>query len=215
MGEGRESCEGESRIDALREAGLHVTPHAHGLALYFPPLRSAAAASMLALFGLACSLIGLASVGGLARSADSEAASMVALAFAGVFALPLFALGQLFIAIALWTAFNSLAVDVTAEGIRTERRWLGYPLARRALAAANINAIEGRFAAKYLGIFSRSRYYRLLATGRDIAKPLLIADHLHGPASTEAVRRLVIERLNLPALADAGEQVHLRAKEER
>ena len=66
----------------LRAAGLEVAPHADGVALYFPPLRAAAAAAMLALFGLACSLIGLASMSGLASSGSEESASLLALAFA-------------------------------------------------------------------------------------------------------------------------------------
>lgn len=213
MGESRESGESESRISTLRAAGVHVAPHADGIELYFPPLRAAAAAAMLALFGLACSLIGLASMGGLAGS-GSEAASLLALAFAGIFALPLFLLGQLFIAIALWSAFNSLRVDVSAQGIRTERRWLGYPLVRRALAGEEIGTIESRFAAKYLGILGRGRPYRLLANGPGQSPPLLIADHLRGPAVTETLRQLVIEALHRPALATAGEQAHLRTEEE-
>ena len=215
MGEGRESGESESRISTLRAAGLEVAPHADGVALYFPPLRAAAAAAMLALFGLACSLIGLASMGGLASSGSEESASLLALAFAGVFALPLFALGQLFIAIALWAAFNSLLVDVSAQGIRTERRFLGYPLARRAMESEKISAVESRFAAKYLGIFGQGRPYRLLATSSGQPAPLLIGDALHGPAVTETLRQLVIEQLNRPALLAAGTQVHLHAEEDK
>ena len=82
---------------------------------------------MLALFGVACSIIGLAAIAGLVRSGDTAAASMLALAFAGVFALPLLLLGQLFIVIAVWTAANSLRVEVTSGGLKVVRNLFGYP----------------------------------------------------------------------------------------
>jgi len=210
MGEGRESREGEGRIDSPRTVGaIHVTPRADGVALHFPPLRASASALMLALFGGACSVIGLAAISGLARSGETAAASMLALAFAGVFALPLFALGQLFIAIAVWTAANSLHVDVSSAGLRVVRRCFGFAIARRDLASDEITAIESRFAARYIGVFGGTRYYRLVALTRNAGRPLPIADSLKGPAMAEEIRQLVIEKLALPGLAEAGTQVHL------
>jgi hypothetical protein len=214
MGESRESREGEDRINmSLTVGAIHITPRADGVALYFPPLRATASALMLALFGGACSVIGLAAISGLARSGETAAASMLALAFAGVFALPLFALGQLFIAIAVWTATNSLHVDVSRSGVRMVRRWFGYAVMRRGVARDEIAAIESRLAARYVGAFGATRYFRLVALARTPGQTLLIADSLRGPAMTEEIRRLVIEKLAVPALATAGTQAHVSAKD--
>jgi hypothetical protein len=192
---------------------IRVTPLASGSELYFPPLRAAGSALMLALFGLACSMIGLAAVAGLARSGETAAASMLALAFAGVFALPLLALGQTFIAIAVWTAANSLRVEVGSGGLRMVRNLFGYPVVRRGIAGADITAIESRLAARYVGAFGGTQYYRLFARVHNFPRPLLIADSLRGSAMTEEIRQLVITQLARPALAAAGVQAHLTQEE--
>jgi hypothetical protein len=214
MGESRESREGESRIGTPRHIGpVRITPLPSGIALYFPPLRAAASALMLAFFGVACSIIALAAMAGLVRSGDTEAASMLAFAFAGVFALPLFALGQVFIAVALWTAANSLQVEITDAGLTTVRRWFGYVVARRSAGSADVNAVESRLDAKYMGAFGALRYYRLFARSRLLPGGVLIADSLRGAELTEEIRQLVIEHLRLPALAAAGVQAHIAQEE--
>ena len=188
---------------------VHITQRADGIALYFPPLRAAGSALTLALFGGACSVIGLAAVAGLARSGETAATSMLALAFAGVFALPLLLLGQLFIVIAVWTAANSLQVELSGAGLRVARKCFGCTLARREVARGDIIAVESRLAARYVGAFGAARYYRLFARARNLARPLLIADSLRGPGMTEEIRQLVIARLGAPELATAGRQAHL------
>jgi hypothetical protein len=169
---------------------------------------------MLALFGIACSVIGIAAIAGLVRSGETAEASMLALAFAGVFALPLFALGQLFIAVALWTAANSLSVEVNQEGLRIVRNWFGYPIVRRVVASGNLIAVESRLDAKYIGAFGPARYYRLFARATTSDRLLVIADTLKGPHMTEEIRQLIIEHLRLPALAAAGTQAHIAQEED-
>ena len=213
MGESGESREGEGRIESYIRGAVHITPRGGGVALYFPPLRAAGSALALALFGGACSVIGLAAIAGLARSGETAAVSMLALAFAGVFALPLLVIGQLFIAIAVWTAGNSLRVEVSSAGLRMVRRWCGYTIARRALAHDEITAIDSRLAARYVGVFGAARYYRLVARARNSDRLLLIADSLKGPAMTEEIRQLVIAHLAMPALAAAGRQAHISAED--
>jgi len=216
MGESGESRESQGRIKvpAARTVGaIHVTPRESGVGLFFPPMRAAGSALMLALFGMACTMIALAAIAGLAGSGESASASMLALAFAGVFALPLFALGQLFIVIALWAAANSLQVEVDGSGLATVRRWFGCRVARRVLLRDDIAAIDSRLAARFVGVFGSARYYRLIARGRQPHQPaVLIADSLKGPAMTEEYRRLFIEHLALPGLATTGQQAHLPAE---
>jgi hypothetical protein len=214
MGQGRKSRESEDRIDGPRTVGaIHIVPHAAGVVLYFPPLRAAGSALMLALFGGACSVIGLAAISGLVRSGETAAASMLALAFAGVFALPLLALGQLFIVIAIWTAANSLYLDVSSAGLRTIRKWFGYTIVQKVIARDDIAAIDSRFAAKYIGAFGSVRYYRLVARARDSEKPVLIADSLKGSDMVEEIRQLIVEHLGPPAVATSGWQAHLATED--
>jgi len=211
MGEGRASGQGAARLigppgTTVTLGAILITTRAPGVELYFPPLRAAGSALMLALFGVACSVIGAAAVSGLARSGDSETASMLALAFAGVFALPLMGLGLLFIAIAVWTALNSLTVEVDNTGLRTVRRWLGFEVARHALPRQEIAAIEIRLTARYIGVFGALRYYRLIALGREAQArhgTLVIADSLKGDARAEEVKNLIIAQLEMPELAQA------------
>ena len=213
MGESGESRESQGRVKRVVGA-IHVTPRPSGVGLFFPPMRAAGSALMLALFGVACTVIGLAAISGLARSGETASASLLALAFAGVFALPLFALGQLFIVIALWAAANSLQVEVDGSGLATVRRWFGCRVARRVLLRDDIAAIDSRLAARYVGAFGGLRYYRLVARGRHPHQPpVLIADSLKGPAMTEEFRCLFIEHLAMPDLATAGRHAHLPAED--
>lgn len=192
--------------DTPRNIGaVRVTRRGPVSDLYFPPLRAAGSALMLAFFGVACSVIGLAAISGLARSSDAEAANMLALAFAGVFALPLFALGQLFIMIALWTAANSLTVEISHAGLRTVRRCFGLLLGRHTMPREEITALDARLAAKYVGVFGAARYYHLVARSRN--RTLLIADSLKGPDVTENVRNMIIEQLGMPELVAASNKV--------
>ncbi len=177
---------------------MRVTTRDTRVELHFPALRAAGSSLMLALFGFACCVIGGAAASGLLHSENDAAASLLAFAFAGVFAIPLVALGLWFVIVALWTASNSLTVEVSAAGLRTERRCLGYPLARRQLQCASIASIDVMPEAKYVGIFDATRYYRLYAGGEN--RTLLIADHLKGPDTAGNARKMIAERLGRPEL---------------
>ena len=198
-----------------RQNGAPDTPRGFGavrmtqrgpvIELYFPPLRAAGSSFLLALFGAACCVIGGAAISGLVHSSTTFAANLLALAFAGVFALPLVGLGLWFIVIAVWTAANSVSVEVSTAGLHTERRWLGYAFARRSLARDEIMALDVKLAAKYIGAFGAARYYRLIACGRD--RPLLIADSLRGVEAAERMRNIIIEHLEMPGLAARSNKV--------
>jgi hypothetical protein len=210
MGEGRQSREGESGVNGSagiprRFGAMHVTVHGRDVELYFPPLRTAGSALMLALFGAACGFISGAAISGLLNSGDSAATSALALAFAGVFALPLAGLGVLFMAIAAWAVTNSLTVQVSAAGVHTQRRCFGFSVARRAMPRDDISALDVQLAAKYVGVFGTARYYRMIA--RSGNHTLLVADTLKGPDMAEYVRKLIIEHLGIPELAAAGNEI--------
>lgn len=195
----------EQRIGAAR-----VHHDASAVLVHCPALRTAGPALMLALFGTACSFIALASFAGL--MGGEAATSLLALAFAGVFVLPLLAIGALFIAVALWSALNSLTVALSANDLRVERRWCGLLLSRRTQAVPAITAIDCVREARFTGIFGGARSFRLLA--RAPGGALLLADRLRGAEECERMKRLFAEAARRPDLASGGRREHLAAASE-
>ncbi len=177
------------------------------LIVHCPALRSAGAALMLAMFGAACSVIAIAATIGLLGAGSDTLSNLLALAFAGVLVVPLFAIGTLFCAVALWSAFNSRTAAAAAHGVRIERRWCGIPLSRQTLATDSITALESRREARFTGIFSDTRHYRLVA--RYAAGATVLADHLAGGAQTEEMKKLLLSALARPELADDGRSDHV------
>ena len=178
------------------------------LIVHCPALRSAGASLMLAMFGVACSVIAIAATIGRWGAGSEALSNLLALAFAGVLVIPLFVIGTLFCAIALWSAFNSRTVVVAAHGVRIERRWCGIALSRQSLATDSITALESRREARFTGIFSDTRHYRLLV--RNAAGKAVLADHLAGGAQTEEIKKLLLNALARPDLADSGRSDHHR-----
>jgi hypothetical protein len=195
----------EQRIGTVR-----VHRDAHALRAHCPALRTAAPALMLALFGAACSFIALASLVGL--MGGDTASGLLALAFAGVFVLPLLGLGTLFIAVALWSAFNALTATIAAGELCIERRWCGLPLSKKSLDVRAITALDCVREARFTAIFGGARTFRLLA--RTPGGALLLADHLGGAEECEQVKRLIVDAARRPELAAGGRSEHLAAASE-
>ena len=193
-----------------RIGSTQIHQDAASLIVYCPALRSAAPALMLALFGTACSFIALASLTGLVGHGDGSS-NLLALAFAGVFVLPLISIGTVFIAIALWTALNALTVAATQTELRADRRWCGIPLAQKIVAVETIHALDVLRDARFLGFFGGVRYYRLLA--RTTNSSLLLADHLRGADEVDAVKQLFVSALGRPALSENGRCEHIETTE--
>ncbi len=173
------------------------------LIVHCPALRNAAASLMLAAFGVACSMIAMMSFLGLINAGETAASSLLALAFAGVFVLPLLGVGGLFTGIALWNAFNALTVATANGELRVERRWCGLLLSKKSVPVSAIEQIDCMREARFNGIFGGARYYRLVA--RTGSGPLLLADHLRGDYDeTEKARQLFIGAIGRAELAEKG-----------
>jgi hypothetical protein len=183
-----------------------VVNEGDALVVHCPVLRSAGPSLMLAMFGAACSVIAIASTIGLMGAGNDALSNLLALAFAGVLVLPLFGVGALFIVIALWSALNSRTVAAAANGVRVERRWCGIPLSRKSFTVESITALDSVREARFVGIFSGTRHYRLLA--RSAAGAVVLADHLQGAAQTEEMKQLFLTALARPALVDSGRSDH-------
>lgn len=192
-----------------RIGSTQIHQDARSLIVYCPALRSAAPALMLALFGTACSFIALTSLTGLVGHGGDGSSNLLALAFAGVFVLPLISIGTLFIAIALWTALNALTVATTHRELRADRRWCGIPLTQKIVAVETIHALDVVRDARFLGFFGGVRHYRLLARTAD--GNLLLADHLRGADEVDAVKQLFVSALGRPALSENGRCEHAEA----
>lgn len=179
--------------------------HREGTALivHCPALRNAGASLMLAAFGAACSVIALASFIGLVGASSTNAQSLLALAFAGVFVLPLLGIGAMFIAIALWNACNALTAATAGGELRVERRWCGLLMSRKTVATSAIEKIDCVREARFKGIAGGARFYRLIA--QTATGPLMLADHLRGDREeTEQTVGLFIDAIGRRELATNG-----------
>ena len=183
-----------------------VHGNADALVVHCPALRNGLAASMLATFGVACSFIAMASFAGLMGHGDSAASSLLAFAFAGVFVLPLLGIGGLFIAIALWSAFNALTVATTAGNLRVERRWCGMLISRKTVPVDAIDALDCVREARFNGIFGGARFYRVVARTRN--GPLSLADHLRGSDDTQEALQIFVTATGRADLANTGRRDH-------
>ena len=190
---------------AIAIGAIQIATRGPVVEMAFPPLRAAASALMLAAFGTACPVIGTTAILGLSGSDGSTAGSLLALAFAGVFALPLTGLGVAFIGVAVWTAANSLTVEVSHAGVRTQRRCCGVPVLHRWIPRSDLVALDARLAAKYVGVFGSTRYYCLYARSR--GRATLIADSLQGPDVANHVRNMMTNQLGLPELATRSNDI--------
>ena len=179
--------------------------HRDGAALivHCPALRNGGASLMLAAFGAACSVIAMASFLGLAGAGGTAAQSMLALAFAGVFVLPLLGIGAMFIAIALWNACNALTAATAGGELRVERRWCGLLLSRKTVAASAIEQIDCVREARFKKLAGGARFYRLIA--QTAIGPLVLADHLRGDREeTEKTLGLFVDAIGRRELATNG-----------
>ena len=120
--------------------------------------------------------------------------------------LAMFGVGTLFIVSALWSAFNSRSVAVAANGVRVERRWCGILLSTKTVAVETISALDSTREARFAGIFSGARHYRLRA--RSAAGTVVLADHLQGAAQTEEMTQILLRALARPQLADGARSDH-------
>lgn len=173
------------------------------LIVHCPALRNAGASLMLAAFGAACSVIAMASFLGLAGASGAAESGLLAMAFAGVFVLPLLGIGGLFIAIALWSACNALTAATAGGELRVERRWCGMLLSRKTVAVAAIGQIDCVREARFKGLAGGARFYRLVA--QTSAGPLVLADHFRSDRDeTEKARQLFIDAIGRRDLTARG-----------
>jgi hypothetical protein len=183
---------------AISGAGFHAMHSAHGLTLHFPVLRAAGAAAGLIVFSLLCGLMPALGISALLPLESANASAMVSLALIGGFAAPFMLASIVFAVLAIYLLANSLHVNVSAEGVRTERRVFGRLTQRCEIARADIAGVEPRISARYQNVFSATPRYALIATrARERGKDVVVAEDLAGQPLMIEVRTLICATLNI------------------
>ncbi len=183
---------------ALQRGVVRIARSADGVELYFPPLRSPAAALALAAFGAVSTTLSLLAVLGLIPAGGSDAHGLMAITLIGAFVAPFLVFGLVFMVLGAYMLANSLTVVIGTAKIRSARRVLGVPLAQREMRCADIAAIEPHTPPKYERLFSAEPSYRLIARNRGRpASTLLLAEGLRGEAAMDRIRTLITNAAGL------------------
>lgn len=171
---------------------VQLSRRPQGIRLYFPPLRSMAASLGLALFGALCAALPTLGSAALISAIGLDAHRLLVIVLLAGFALPFFAFGLAFVVMAAYQVANSLEVLVAPAGITTERRILGFTLARRALASSEIAAIVPEIPSRFQTPLATEPSYRLVAKRRaSDAAGVVVAESLSGEALMRRVRSVI------------------------
>jgi hypothetical protein len=172
--------------------GFRAWRSAKGIVLDFAVLRAPGAALGLTAFALLCGLMPALGLSALLPLESANASAFVSLALIGGFAAPFILASIVFLLIAIYLLANSLHAEISAEGIRTERRVFGRITKTGAIAHADIADIEPRISARYQNMFSATPRYALVAKHRnDHSKDVVVAEDVCGQALMSDLRRLI------------------------
>jgi hypothetical protein len=144
-------------------AGFRCTRTAQGITLDFPVLRAPGAALGLLAFSLLCGAMPAAGLSALLPLEAGNASAMVSLALIGGFAAPFILASIVFALLAIYLLGNALHVDISAGGVRSERRVFGCVTRRQEITRADIASVEPRISARYQNLFSATPRYTLMA----------------------------------------------------
>jgi hypothetical protein len=169
-----------------------------GISLEFPVLRAPGAALSLGAFALLCGLMPAIGLSALLPLQTANASAMLTLALIGGLAAPFILASVVFAVLAIYLLANSLSVDITAQGIRAERRVFGRVTRVREIATDDIADIEPRIGARYQNIFSATPRYSLVARHRtDRAGDMVVAENLAGQALMTDLLTLISTALRI------------------
>ena len=178
--------------------GFRARRTANGIALDFTVLRAPGAAVGLIAFSVLCGLMPALGLSALLPLETANASALVSLALIGGFAAPFILASMVFAVVAIYLLANSLRVEISAEGIRTERRVFGRITQQRAIARTDIADVESRISARYQNVFSSTPRYALVARLCDSGgKDLVIAEDLIGQHLMSDVHRLICTILGI------------------
>lgn len=175
-------------------ANYRVQRTAHGVVLDFPPCRAPGVALGLLAFALVCGLMPALGLGALLPLKNVDAEALVSLALIGGFAAPFILACTVFALLAIYQLTNALHVEVSASGIRTERRLFGRVIKRAEIAHADIADIEPRIHARFQNVFSRTPRYALIAKHRtERSNDVVVAEDVPGQTHMTALLAILTE----------------------
>jgi hypothetical protein len=179
-------------------AGFTLTRSAHGITLDFPVLRAPGAAFGLLAFALLCGVMPALGLSALLPLEAGNASAMVSLALIGGFAAPFIIASILFAALSVYLMANALRVDISASGVRNERRIFGWVTQRREIARADIAGVEPRISARYQNVFSTTPRYALIARHvTERSGDAVVAEDLAGQALMIELRAQICSVLEI------------------
>jgi hypothetical protein len=183
---------------ALQVYGITLTRTPHGITLGFPVMRAPGAALGLLAFSLLCGAMPAVGLSALLPLEAGNASAVVSLALIGGFAAPFILASVVFAVLAIYLLANALRVEISAGGVRSERRVFGFVTTRREIARADIAGVEPRISARYQNVFSATPRYTLIAkhvTAR--SGDVVVAEDLAGQPLMIELRTLIGAALNL------------------
>ena len=157
--------------------GFRARRTADGIVLEFPVLRAYGVALSLGLFALLCGAMPALGLSALLPLATANASALLSLALIGGFAAPFILASIVYTVLAIYLLANSLHVNVSAAGVRSERRVFGRLTLVREIVRADIADIEPRIDARHQNVFSSTPRYALIAKhGTERRKDVVIAE---------------------------------------
>ena len=175
---------------------MRVTRTPRGVELYFPPLRHVGTALALGLFGAITAALGAAGSLALLHGALGDTSGIMSAVLVASFAVPFALFGVVFVALAIYMAMNALTVQVDAVAISAHRTLLGMSLARRGMAASEVQSIEPQIATRDQSPFTAEPVYRLYAIDRERARRIVVAESLTGDALMQKVKEILEGEIN-------------------
>ena len=182
-----------------RGAGFRVHRTPDGITLEFPVLRASGAALGLGTFALLCGLMPAIGLSALLPLESGNASAMVSLALIGGLAAPFMLASVVFMVLAVYLMANSLRVEVSPEGVRTQRHVFGRLIKTAVIAVKDIADIEPLIGARYQNVFSATPRYALIARHRDGRNgDIVVAENLAGRQLMHELRTLIGATLGIP-----------------
>ena len=170
----------------------------HGLTLDFPVMRAVGPAASHLAFALLCGLMPALGLSALLPLQPGNAPALLSLALIGGFAAPFVLASVVFASLAIYQLANSLHVEISAAGVRSERRVFGRVTRRCALTRADLADIVPRISARFQNVFSATPRYALIATHRrERHCDVVIGEDIAGQALMAATRALICAELDL------------------
>jgi hypothetical protein len=158
--------------------------------LYFPPLRSMAAALPLALFGAIAAAVPGAVIAALLPSLIANAGNLLATVLMASFVLPFVVFGAILVVIAVYMLANALHVRADAQAIETTRLLFGAIVRRRRVERSDLRSIEPQIPSRYQSLFGSAPSYHLYARTAD-GRRVVVAETLDGEAAMARVKALI------------------------